>query len=242
LLLAQQGGYVSRPATAIFLLAANLAVRPAPVSSRTGNAASLQQEQTSESPRQGELAATEQQTTSPQDAKLILPDATPVRLRFVRDVVSSQVIAGETIDLQAVQEVRVNGRIAIAETAPAKAMVTLAQAKRSMGRGGNLELKIETVLLANGESVPLRAVKDVKGGGNKGEIAGGLIASGLLFIPAAPFVFFVEGKNAVIPRGTELTAYINGDVAMDRTKFPAASTASGAAREEAAPKERSGQR
>jgi len=212
----------------VFLvLAANLAWNPvgagaAPQNAPQQDAPPIRQEQKSELPSQYVPQAAEHEAASASDSKLVLHDGTPVRLKFIHAVDSSQVIAGETIDLQVVQEVRLGSRTVIPEHSPAKATVTLAQAKRAMGRGGNLEMKIDTVRLANGETAPLRTVKDVKGGGSKGEIAGGVVAAGLLFLPAAPFAFFIRGKNAVVPEGTEMTVYVNGDVSLDPEKFPVA--------------------
>jgi len=217
-------------AITVLILTANLTGNPALACASPQNAPSqdaplAQQEQKSEVPSQDSTQTAEHQGASANDAKLVLPDGTPVRLKFVRAVVSSQVIAGETISLQVVQEVRLGNLVAIPEHGSAKATVTLAQAKRAMGRGGNLEMKIDTVHLADGEVAPLRTIKDVKGGGHKGEVVGGMVVTGLLFLPAAPFALFLEGKNAVIPAGTEITVYVNGDVSLDPAKFPAAGTA-----------------
>ena len=146
--------------------------------------------------------------------KVQLAGGTPVRFRFVRAVVSSQVIAGEKVPLEVVEPVLVGKLIAIPQHAPAEATVTMAQAKRSMGRGGNLELKIEGVRLADGEIVPVRAVKDVNGEGRQ---VVAIIANMTIW----PFA--VKGKNATIPPGTEITAYIADDFPLDPSKFqPAA--------------------
>ena len=112
--------------------------------------------------------------TSPANAsKPVLTDGTLVRLKFVRAVVSSQVIAGERVPLEVVEPVLVGKLVAIPRHSAEEAIVTMAQAGRSMGRGGNLQFKIENIRLADGELVPVRAVKDVKGGGNRGSLLRG---------------------------------------------------------------------
>lgn len=68
---------------------------------------------------------------------------------------------------EVVEPVLVGNLVAIPQHGSAEATVTMAQAKRNMGRGGNLELKIESIRLADGEAVPVRAVKDVKRGERK---------------------------------------------------------------------------
>lgn len=143
--------------------------------------------------------------------KLALTDGTPVRLRFVRPVVSSQAIAGEKMALEVVEPVLAGNLIAIPQRGYAEAIVTLAQARRSMGRGGNLQLKIESVRLADGELVPVRAVKDVKGGGHQSVALTGAagMAAGMAYWPVSPvgFLVYIKGKSATIPAGAEITAY-----------------------------------
>jgi protein TonB len=41
----------------------------------------------------------------------------------------------------------------------------------------------------------------------------------LFFFPAAPYFLFMHGKDITIPKGAELTGYINGDVNLDIAKF-----------------------
>jgi hypothetical protein len=88
-----------------------------------------------------------------------------------------------------------------------------------MGRGGKLNVNIDSVRLTDGEKVPLRAVKDVKGGGHQGAMTGAMVATGIVFFPAAPLFLFMHGKDITIPKGTEITAYINGDTHLDQAKF-----------------------
>lgn len=224
----------------VILLTANLVTDPLATDARLRDSPASQQENKSELPAQSSAETSEKNISPPGNSDLVLRDGTSVRLRFVQPVISSQVIAGDTVDLQIVEPILLGKVTVIAKSAPAKATVTLAQAKRALGRGGNLQLRIDSVLLADGKSVPLRALKDVKGGENKGEIVGGVVIAGLLFWPAAPFFFFVEGKNATIPAGTEITAYINGDISLDRAKFPSASEAPMAIEKNLTTKERSG--
>lgn len=43
--------------------------------------------------------------------------------------------------------------------------------------------------------------------------------------PAAPFFLFMHGKDISIPKGTEITAYVNGDMKLDIAKFQPAAPA-----------------
>jgi hypothetical protein len=88
-----------------------------------------------------------------------------------------------------------------------------------MGRAGKLNINIDNVRLTSGEKVALRAVKDVKGGGHQGAVTGAIVATSIVFFPAAPLFLLVHGKDITIPKSTEITAYINGDISLDPKKF-----------------------
>jgi hypothetical protein len=105
------------------------------------------------------------------------------------------------------------------------ATITEAQSKRRMGRAGKLNVNIDNVKLVDGERVALRAVKEVKGGSHTGAMTGAIVATAIVFFPAAPLFLFMKGKDITIPKGTEITAYINGDVPLDPKKFQPQDTA-----------------
>jgi hypothetical protein len=92
-----------------------------------------------------------------------------------------------------------------------------------MGRGGQLEIVMDSVRLVDGEKAALRATKEVKGGGHVGAMTVGIVATGLLFWPVAPLFLFMHGKDITIPKGTEVPTFINGNFALEMAKFkPAA--------------------
>jgi hypothetical protein len=149
----------------------------------------------------------------------VLEDETPVRLRLNRTISSADAHLGDTVDFETLDDITVNGTLVIPKGGLAFATVTEAQAKRRMARGGKLDMNIDYVKLVSGERAALRAVKDVKGGGHTGVMVGGIVATAIVFFPAAPFFLFMHGKDISIPKGTEITAYVNGDVNLDIAKF-----------------------
>ncbi len=145
------------------------------------------------------------------DGKFILEDSTPVRMRTNRNLSSADAKVGDRLDLEVLDEVRVGDVVFISQGAIAMATVTEAQEKRRMGRAGKLNVNIDSVKLANGDKAALRAVKETKGGGHVGAMTGAIVATSIVFFPAAPLFLFVHGKDITIPKGTEITAYVNGD-------------------------------
>lgn len=148
-----------------------------------------------------------------------LEDATPVKLRINRTMSSADAQLNETVDFEVLEEVKIHDVIVISRGGTAWGTVTEAQPKRRMGRGGKLNINIDNIRLASGEKVALRAIKDVKGGGHQGAITGAIVATSIVFFPAAPLFLLVHGKDITIPKGTEITAYINGDIPLDPKKF-----------------------
>jgi len=148
-----------------------------------------------------------------------LEDGTPVKLRLTRNLSSADAKTGDRVDFEVLEEVRVKDVLIVPRGGIAWATVTEAQAKRRMARGGKLDVNIDDVRLTDGEKAPLRAVKEAKGGGHTGAMTGAIVATSLVFFPAAPLFLFMHGKDITIPKGTEITGYVDGDIPLDPVKF-----------------------
>jgi len=149
----------------------------------------------------------------------VLEDGTPVKLTLGRSLSSADAHAGDRVDFEVAEEVSINRIVIIPKGSPASGTVTTAHAKRRMGRGGKLDVNIDSVEIADGEKAALRAVKESQGGGHTGIMAGGMVATSLIVWPAAPAFLLMHGKDVTIPKGTEVTAYVSGDMKLDLAKF-----------------------
>ena len=162
-------------------------------------------------------------TTTPQkpNAPLAfgLQDGTPVKLRLGRNMSSADAKTGETVDFEVLEDVKIGEIVVIPRGGVALATVTEAKPKGRMGRGGKLDINIDSARSVTGEKIALRAVKETKGGSHTGAMTGAIVATSIVFFPAAPFFLFMKGKDITIPKGTEVTAYINGDVSLDPKKY-----------------------
>jgi len=150
-----------------------------------------------------------------------LEDGTPIKLRLTRNLSSADATTGDRVDFDVLEDVKVKDVIVVPRGGLALATITEAQHKRRMARGGKLNVNIDDVRLADGEKAPLRAVKETKGGGHTGAMTGAIIGTAIVFFPAAPLFLFMHGKDITIPKGTEITAYINGDIPLDPKRFSA---------------------
>src|SRR6202166_3038811 len=151
--------------------------------------------------------------------KLVLEDGTPVKLRLARTISSADETVGNSVDWEVVEEILVGEKIVIPKGSVALGTVTDVQAKRRMARGGKLDVNIDTVRLANGQKAALRAVKTGKGGGHTGAMTGAIVATSLVLWPAAPLFLLMHGKDITIPKGTAITAFVQGDDVLERSRF-----------------------
>jgi hypothetical protein len=151
-------------------------------------------------------------SAAPSRASLVLHDGTPVRLRLTRNLSSAEAKSGDTLDFEVLEDVKAGDLLVVARGATAIGTVTEARAKRRMARGGKLDITIDYVRLLNGDKAALRGVKETSGGGHTGAMTGAIVATSLVVWPAAPFFLFMHGKDSTIPKGTEITAYVNGEV------------------------------
>lgn len=156
-----------------------------------------------------------------------LLDGTPVKLRLSQTISSADAKVGEEVPFQVIEDVDVDGIPVIDKGATAIATVTEAEPKRRMGRAGKLDMSISYVRLADNEKAMLRAMKDSSGKGHVGVMTGAIVATSIVFFPAAPLFLFMHGKDITIPAGTEITAFVQGDMHLDMARFRNESAAEG---------------
>ena len=160
-----------------------------------------------------------EQSTSP-SPKLLVKDGTPIKLKLKRGVYSQYAKIGDEVDYLVDEEVVVNGKIIIPEGAIVKGKVVSAEHKRTMGRGGKIDITAESVSLFNSQSIPLRAFQHARGGGQGLDMSGEMVAAATLTLGVgAPFVLFKHGKDIEIRQGSSFTAFVNGDTWLEDIAF-----------------------
>ncbi|HEY1581037.1 MAG TPA: PEGA domain-containing protein [Terracidiphilus sp.] len=197
---------------------------------------SLVYSQQAQAPVQASSAPGPQTTSTTPPPRHTLLDGTPVKLRLSQSISSADAKVGQEVPFEVMEDVKVDDMIVLPKGATAIANVTEAEHKKSMGRAGKVNVAITYARLDDNEKVALRAVKEAKGGGHVGAMTGAIVATSIVFFPAAPLFLFVHGKDITIPQGTEITAFVDGDMHLDMTHFGATfSTTSVAVAPQAAP-------
>lgn len=164
---------------------------------------------------QTQQTAATNQAVSPNSLK----EDTPIRLRLTQTLSSGTAKLHDKVDFEVIEEIKVGELVVIGQGATAIGTVTEARPKKSFGRAGKLNVNIDYVRLVNGDKISLRAVKGGSGGSHTAAMTAGVVATAIVFFPAAPLLFFIKGKNIIIPKGTEITAYVASDTVIDQAKF-----------------------
>ena len=192
------------------------------------SALALSQEKASKNDKKTEQTQTPAQTAPALPRPPLsfgLTEDTPVKLKLTRTMSSHDATLNEKVDFEVLEDVKIGALVVIQHGGMAIATVTEAQPKRRMGRAGKLNMNIDYVQLVSGEKVSLRAVKGGSGGNHTASMTGAIVATSILFFPAAPFFLFMHGKDITIPKGTEITAYVAADTPLDPAKFNGQSAA-----------------
>ena len=90
-------------------------------------------------------------------ARLTTPDGTPIRLRLAENVSSAHAHKGDRLNFVVVRDVNLDGLTVSPAGTTAQGSVTSVRHKRLMGIGGRLSLKVDSLTLADGDEVSLRA-------------------------------------------------------------------------------------
>jgi hypothetical protein len=146
---------------------------------------------------------------------LNLNDGTPIKIRLSRNLSSKTETTGNTVDFEVLEDIKAGDTIVISKGAVATGTITNAVKARRLGRAGKLDIVIDSVRTVANEKVALRAVRDSEGGSNAGKMTGAIVGTTILFFPAAPLFLLWKGKEYEVPKGTEITAYVNGDMQLD---------------------------
>jgi len=151
------------------------------------------------------VASTPVARQAAQKAGLVtVPDGTEFTVVTTEEISSKDATEGDPLTFKVEDDVVIDERVVIAEGATVKGVVSEAQKSGMLGRGGKLNIRIESVQAVDGQKVKLRAAK-AKSGNDK---TGATVA---LFVIFGPLGLIKKGKNAKIPANTKITVYTDDE-------------------------------
>lgn len=143
-------------------------------------------------------------------AKLVLKEGTDVKLKFADDLSSKTAAEGDPVNLVLDEDLKVGDVVVVKAGAKATGSVTNAKKAGMMGKGGELNLRLEHLKVGD-HRVRLRGSKGKEGEGKVGTA----VALTVLF---GPIGLIKHGKNVDVKAGTPLSAYVDEDISLDPAK------------------------
>lgn len=143
---------------------------------------------------------------APAGTGVVLREGTEVKLKFAEAISSKTATTDDPVTLILDEDLKV-GDVIVAKSG-SKALATVSNAKKAgmMGKGGELNIRLET-LRAGDAKIHLRGTK-ARAGDDK---MGATVALTVLF---GPIGLIKHGKNIDIKEGTPLTSYVADDITL----------------------------
>jgi hypothetical protein len=157
------------------------------------------------------------QALLPSSARITIADGTPVKLQLARTIFSAHVHRGDLLDFEVVEDVKAGGLTVIRAGTMARGSVAEITRMRLLGLGSKLIIKLDSVDLVTGDTVRLDGRRQFIGRSRTRLMAEGMLLAGLIYLPAAPVLLLSQGRESIVLKGTEVTAYIEGDFQVQLT-------------------------
>lgn len=152
--------------------------------------------------------------TAPEPSSRVLRGGAQVRVRFLHEVTTEDKVSkvGDRPRMEVAENVTVDGVTVIPQGTPVTGELTAVRNKGMWGKSGKIEGRVLNLSL-NGRTIRMSGAFDDKGvTGTAGVVAA---------VALVPVVgFFVTGTSARIPANSQISAYVDEDVAF--TVAPAA--------------------
>jgi hypothetical protein len=163
--------------------------------------AAQQATQITSSPSTSDQAAP---ATPAEPAKVMLKEGAEVNLKLAQALSSKTAAVGDSVEMVLDQDLIVNTFLVAKKGSRAVATVSNAKKAGMVGKGGELNLRLE-YLKAGDTKVKLRGAQGKNGDSKTGATVGLVLAFGVLG-------FMKHGKQAEVKEGTPVKAYVDEDV------------------------------
>lgn len=146
-----------------------------------------------------------------QAAERRLPDGTRIAVRTMQPLSSATLKDNDPVSFAIVEDVVVDDEVVIKQGTPVRGLIVEAQAKRRMGRAGKMMYTVNETRSIDRQSIRLRAVSDRRGDSHVTSTAVTTTAVAVFVPVAAPFFLLRKGADVVVPEGTRVDVFVDGD-------------------------------
>jgi hypothetical protein len=156
-------------------------------------------------------------------AQVVLRDGQQVVLRNLDPITSAKAKAGDHVSFEVIRSVSSDGLVVIPQGSIATGTVQSVGKAGLAHHGGHLSVTIDSLQLPGRKTVRLRAAESRKERNFGWRDVGGaaVLAGTIYYAPLAPVYLLAKGDQASMPAGTRFTAYLDGDLTMDRAGLEA---------------------
>ena len=158
----------------------------------------------------------------------VLKRGTPVLLRVIDNIYSTEVEAGYPVRMEVLVNVNVDQQVVAFSGAFAEGQIIALKKSGFFGQGAKITLGATSMQAVDGQRIPLQTNPlFIKNGRNRRSIAigfsvlipiSGVIIGTPFTLPFVLFGFLVKGKPAIIQIGTEISAQVSQDVEITLNK------------------------
>jgi len=131
---------------------------------------------------------------------VVVPDGTEISAVTTDAISSKTANEDDPITFKVDEDVVINGSVVIAKGTTIKGVVSNAKKSGYFGRGGALNVRVESTQTVDGQKLKVRAAKGKEGNDKTGTT----VALVVLF---GPLGFLKKGKNAEIKEGTKIKVF-----------------------------------
>ena len=131
---------------------------------------------------------------------VVIPDGTEISAVTTETISSKTAHEDDAITFKVDEDVVIDGMTVIAKGAIIKGVVTNSKKSGYFGRGGQLNVRVESTTTVDGQKLKVRAAKGKEGNDKTGTT----VALVVLF---GPIGFLKKGKNAEIKEGTKIKVF-----------------------------------
>ena len=145
--------------------------------------------------------------------KSTLSAHTPIVIRCVDTITTKEIVSGGTVNFAVVADVKdANGNVLIKSGAPVTAQISFSKSKGMIGRSGEITVTDFSTTAVDGTYVPLSGSVSARPDDK-------MTMSIVLSVLICPLFLLMKGEEAVVPSGTQKTAYTVADVYIKPIKI-----------------------
>ena len=150
----------------------------------------------------------------------LVKSGTPVHLALAETISSAHAHANDRLEFSVAKDVVIDGFTVIRAGSLAKGSIIGVKGKRPLGIGGDITVRLDSVVLTNGQSMGLVARKEYKGKSRTLRMGVVMGIAGAIYWPSAPVFLLSRGRDSTVLKGAELTAYTRDDSSLVTKDFP----------------------